>query len=65
MPKKGSNCIYLSLVLIDSIFKMGKNYYTQVFLEECKYTVKEKEVTRYIAEDTEISSDHSHKFDKE
>ena len=65
MLKKDSHCIYLSVVLIDSVFKMGKNYYTQVFLEECKYTVKEKEATRNIAEDFEISSDHSDKFDKE
>ena len=27
---------------------MGKNYYPQVFLEECKYIVKEKKVTRHI-----------------
>ena len=33
---------------------MGKNYYPQVFLEEYKYIVKEKEVTWYITEDLEI-----------
>ena len=43
---------------------MGKNYYSQVFLEECKYTVKEKEVTMHITEDTEISSDDSEEFDE-
>ena len=32
----------LSIVLIDSLFKIGKNYYPQVSLEECKYVVKEK-----------------------
>ena len=30
---------------------MVKNYYPQVFLQECKYIVKEKEVTRHITED--------------
>ena len=37
-------------------FKMGKKYYCQEFLEECKYIVKEKEVTRHITKDLDISS---------
>ena len=56
MLEKGSH--YLSLVLIDSVFKMGKNYYPQVSLEECKNTAKEKEKLD-ITEDTEISYDES------
>ena len=31
---------------------MGKNYYSQLFLEECKHVVKEKEVTRHITDVT-------------
>ena len=42
IPKEGSPFICLLVILIDSAFKMGKNYYPQVFLEECKYVVKEK-----------------------
>ena len=30
----------LSVTLIDSIFKTGKNYYPQLFLEESKYLVQ-------------------------
>ena len=44
---------------------MGKNYYPQVFLEEYKYIVKEKEVTWYITEDLEIWSDDSDESDEE
>ena len=44
LPKEGSRFICLSVILIDSAFKMGKNYYPQVFLEECKYVVKEKKI---------------------
>ena len=36
VPEEGSLCICLSVVLIDFVFKMGKNYYSQVHLEECK-----------------------------
>ena len=47
--------------MIDSVFRTGKNYYPHVFLEECKYVVKEKEMPKYIIEDIEISSDESDK----
>ena len=42
MSADGSHIIYLSVVIIDSVFKMGKNYYPQLFLGDCKYIVKEK-----------------------
>ena len=36
---------------------MGKNYYPQVILEECKYAIKEKKNHNYFTYDVEISSD--------
>ena len=53
MPKVGSNCIFLEVILIDFVLKN----YLQVFLRECKYIEKEKRVIRYIADDLEISFD--------
>ena len=55
MPKEGSQYIYLSVILINSVFRTGNNYYPQVFLEECKYVVKEKNMSKYITDDIEIS----------
>ena len=43
MPE-ASHWICQSVVLVNSVFKMGKDYYFQMFLEECKYIVKEKAV---------------------
>ena len=40
--------------MLDSNFKMGKNY-PQVFLEECKYVIKEKKIHNDIIDDVEIS----------
>ena len=31
IPKEGSHCICLSVILIDSVLKMGKSYYPQMF----------------------------------
>ena len=42
IPKEGSQFICLSVILIDSVFETGKNYYPEVFLKECKSVVKEK-----------------------
>ena len=40
LPKQGPQFICLSVILIDSVFRTGKSYYSQVFLEECKYVIK-------------------------
>ena len=42
--------------MIVSVHRTGKNYYPQVFLEERKYSVKEKEMPEYITDNIEISS---------
>ena len=55
--KEDSHCVCLSVILIDSVLKMSKNYYPQAFVEEYKYIVKEKEVTGHITEDLETYSD--------
>ena len=44
------------MTIIYSVFKMDSNCYSQVFLEECKYIIKEKEIKRYIKYDLEMSS---------
>ena len=45
------------MTFIGSVFRTGKNYYPQVFLEECKYVVKWKKISKYIIDDIEIYSD--------
>ena len=38
-------------------FKLGRNYYSQTFLEECKYKTKEQVLKSFINEDVENSDD--------
>ena len=42
IQKEGSHCVCLSVTLINSVFRRGKNNYPRVFSEEYKYVVKEK-----------------------
>ena len=46
IPKGDSNHTCLAVISSDSAFKKGENYYSQVFLKECKYI--EKKVIRHI-----------------
>ena len=55
IPKEGSQYIYLSVILIDFVFRTGKSYYPQVVLQECKYVVKQKKMSEYITEEIEKS----------
>ena len=63
--QKSSQFVCLS-VIINFIFRAGKNCYPPVFLDECKYIVKGKKMTKYITNNIEISSGSDRKdSDKE
>ena len=57
IPKEGSQCICLSAIMIGSVYRKVENYHPQVLLEEYKYVVKEKKMSKFITENTEISFD--------
>ena len=55
-PKGDSSYKYFSLIMLDSIVKVGKKYYPQVFLEECKYVKRKNKIVNYINDDIDITS---------
>ena len=57
MPNESLECVCLSVILLDLVYKKKNKYYPQAFLEECKSVVKEKKIHNYIIEDAEISFD--------
>ena len=48
IPKVVSHCGFLSVILITTVVKMGKNYYPQIFIEEGGYIVKEMKMNKFI-----------------
>ena len=42
IPKESFQFSCLSVILINSVIRTGKNYYPQAFSEEFKYVVKKK-----------------------
>ena len=42
--------------MLDSVIRVSKMYYSQTFLEECKYWIKKNEMENVINYDLDISS---------
>ena len=55
-PKGDSSYKCLSLIMLDSVVEVGKKYYPQVFLEECKYIKRKNKMLNYINDDLEMTS---------
>ena len=56
MPKENASYECLSLIMLDSVMKVGKKYYPQTLLEECKYEIKKNKMENLINDDLDISS---------
>ena len=71
-PKGDSSYKCLSLIMLESVVKVEKKYYSQVFLEECKYVKRKNKMFNYINDDLEMTSsdddddhdDHDHDHDE-
>ena len=48
VPKENMHCTCTVCVTIDSVMKMDKKNYRQVYLEQCKYRVKKIQMSRFI-----------------
>ena len=57
IPNESLECVCLSVILLDSVYRKDNKYFPQVFLEEYKYVVNEKKLHNYITDDAQISSD--------
>ena len=57
IPKEKAPCKCLSVIMLDSAIKVSKKYYTQTFLEECKYVQENIKNDNYIDDDLKSDSD--------
>ena len=69
MPKENMHYTCIACITIDSVMKMDKKNYPQVYLEECKYRVKKIQMSRFISaklkSDSESDSEAESKSDTE
>ena len=60
MPNKKAPCKCLSIIMLDSVIKAKKKYYSKALLEECKHEQEKKKMENLIHDDLEKrSSDES------
>ena len=56
IPKENVHYTCIACITIDSVMKMKKMNYPQVYLEECKYKIKKIEISKFINTDLESES---------
>ena len=64
IPMERNYYICISVIDIDSVLKIDKRAYPQVYLEQCKYKLKKKKIVNYIDneiidEDSDSDSDYN------
>ena len=55
MPKENIHYACIACITINSVMRIDKKNHPQVYLEECKYSTKKLQMSRFI--NTEIKSD--------
>ena len=57
IPKEDMHYTCISCITIDSVMRMEKKNYPQVYLEECKYKIKKTKMTKFINTKLESGSE--------
>ena len=56
VPKENALYKFLSVIMLDSVIRVNKNYYPQTLLEECKYVIRKNKMENLINNDLNLSS---------
>ena len=57
IPKQKIEYLCIPVISVDSVLKVDKKNYPQVYLEQCKYKIKKREVKSFIDYEIILSSD--------
>ena len=62
-PKERNHYICIAAICIDSVLKVDKKNYPQVYLGQCKYKIKRRKPVDFIDAEVDLSSDDSDDLD--
>ena len=65
LPKENTYYTCITCITIDSVLRMSKKSYPQVYLEECKYKKKKIQTLRFINTELETDSESDSERDSE
>ena len=57
IPKESMHYTCITCITIDSVMRMEKKNYPQVYLEECKYKMKKTKIAKFITAELESESE--------
>ena len=63
IQKENIHYTRIASITINSVMEMDKKYFLQIYLEECKYKIKKKQMSRFIS--TELDSETDSVSDSE
>ena len=65
LPKENTYYTCIACITVDSVLRMNKKNYPQVYLEECKQKIKKIHTSRFISIELETDSESDVKTDSE
>ena len=63
IPNERNHYICIAAICIDSVLRVDKKNYPQVYLEQCKYKIKRRKTVDFIDAQVDLSSDDSDDLD--
>ena len=57
IPEENEHYTCIACITIDSVMRMEKKNYLQVYLEECKYRMKKTKMTKFMEAELESESE--------
>ena len=63
IPKEINHYNCITAICIDSVLRVDKKNYPQVYLEQCKYKIKKRKPVNFIYAEVDLSSDDSDDLD--
>ena len=59
IPKERIRYVCIAAICIDSVLRADNKNYPQVYLEQCKYKIRKRELVSFIDDEVDLSSDNS------
>ena len=63
IPRERNHYVCIATIFIDSVLRVDKKNYPQVYLEQCKYKIKRRKTVNFISAEVDLSSDDSDDLD--
>ena len=64
ISKERIHYICIAAICIDSVLRVDKKNYPQVYLEQCKYKTRKRKLVDVIDDEVDLSSDDSDNLDE-